>query len=69
MLETTGPLDLNSDEVEGLSWKIPVLFQKWPTVSSTVTPWAANSSSRRLLGTRLPEITGVAFGDSYGPSL
>lgn len=62
-------MDLSSDEVEGLTCKIPVLLQKWHTASSTVTPWAANSSSRGLLGTRLPEIAGVAFGDSYGPSL
>lgn len=58
MLETTGPLDLDSDKVEGLSWKIAVLFQKWHTASSTVTPWAVNSSSWGLLGTRLPEILG-----------
>lgn len=44
------PLDLNSDEVEGLSWKTHALCQKWHTASSTVTPWAANSVSLGLLG-------------------
>lgn len=60
------PLDLNSDETEGLSWKTHVLSQKRHTASSTVTPWAANSVSLGLLGTRLPEILGQYLEISTG---
>lgn len=55
---TTGPLDFSSTEVEELSLKTHIFFQKWPTASATVTPWATHSSVSWGYWEQLPEILG-----------
>lgn len=42
-----GPLDLNSDKVEELSWKTRSFFSRGSTASATVPQWAAPSSISR----------------------